>query len=215
VVAGLAIPRFLILAVAAVAVWMVGSGLVIPFFNIWFQRAHGLAIARIGAIFAGAQAVTALVVFASGEAASRIGPGRVLLAWTLLMPPVLWLLVPAEGLALAIALFAVQGFVAPATNPLIDQLLLERAPRGRQGAVSSWRNAATELSGLAGAAGGGFMLERASFALLFSVAGAFAAAGAAGLALVFRGARGSSADQRASPEADAGTRIETLPRATS
>jgi predicted MFS family arabinose efflux permease len=217
---GVRIPLPLLVAVLVVAVWMTAGGMVIPFFNLYFQREHGLSIARIGALFAVAQAITAAVVFASGELASRIGPHRLLFAWTLVLAPVVWLLVPAETLTLAIALYLVQGFVPPATNPLIDQLLLERAPRGREGVVSSWRNAATELSGFAGASGGGFLLERGSFGALFATAGALAASGAAGLALVIRRLRRNGdafgmRDQVPSAEAGDAMRSDTLPRTSS
>lgn len=189
--AALRIPRPLVLGVLAVALWMTAGGLVIPFFNLYFSRVHALPVARIGALFASAQAVTALALFASGEAAGRLGAMRVLAAWTLLFAPVLWLLPLADALPLALALYLVQGIVPPATNPLIDQVLLERAPADRQGAVSSWRNAATETSGLVGASVGGGLLQAGSFGLLFGVAGAVAAAGAAALVGWLRAQRGA------------------------
>ena len=52
------------------------------------------------------------------------------------------------SLGLATVLYLVQGFVSPATNPLIDQILLELAPASRRGMVSSWRNAATATPSL-------------------------------------------------------------------
>ena len=177
----LRIPPALAAGVLAVFVWMVAGGLVIPFFNLYFSRMHDLPVARIGGLFAIAQALTALALVASGEAAGRLGARRVLAAWTLLFAPVLWLLPLADALPLALGLFFLQGLVPPATNPLIDQVLLERSPPGRQGAVSSWRNAATETSGLVGAALGGRLLEAASFGALFAAAGVVAAAGALGL----------------------------------
>ena len=182
----LRIPPVLAAGVLAVFVWMVAGGLVIPFFNLYFSRIHDLPVARIGGLFALAQALTALALVASGEAAGRLGARRVLAAWTLLFAPVLWLLPLADALPLALALFFLQGLVPPATNPLIDQVLLERAPPGRQGAVSSWRNAATETSGLIGAALGGRLLEVASFAVLFGVAGVVAAVGSLGLVVWLR-----------------------------
>jgi predicted MFS family arabinose efflux permease len=80
----------------------------------------------------------------------------------------------------------VQGLIAPATNPLIDQLLLERAPRDRHGLVAGWRNAATEGSGALGASAGGRVLDAGSFSTLFVIAGAVAAASSAVLTLALR-----------------------------
>ncbi|MBI4540929.1 MAG: MFS transporter [Gemmatimonadetes bacterium] len=190
--AGLRIPRPLVTLVVLVAVWMTAGGLVIPFFNLYFQRVHGAAPDRIGWIFAAAQALTAAVIFGSGAAAGRVGVRCMLAAWMLLFAPALWVLAAAGALPLAIALYLLQGIVPPATNPLIDQVLLERAPRSRHGAVSSWRNGATELSGLVGAGAGGALLEAGSFDLLFAVAGAVALGGAVALILGLRRA-GSAA----------------------
>jgi len=175
---GVGVPADIAKLVVIVAVWMTAGGLVIPFFNIYFLRQHALDVARIGLLLGGAQALTALIVFASGDVAARLGTRRVLLLWALPFAPLLWGLGVAAALPLAVALFLIQGFIPPATNPLIDQVLLERAPPGRQGAVSTWRNAATEFAGLAGAAAGGALLEATSFRTLFTVAGAVAAIGA-------------------------------------
>ncbi|HEX5727303.1 MAG TPA: MFS transporter, partial [Longimicrobiaceae bacterium] len=170
-------PRLAALA-GLVAAWMLASALVLPFFNLYFRREHDLPIGRIGVLFAGVQAVTALAIFVSGEAAARVGPRRTLAFWTLVFTPALWALAGAQGVGIAVALYFVQGIVPPATNPLIDQLLLERAPPGREGTVSSWRNAATDGAGLVGASLGGVVLERGSFQLLFGIAGGVALAAA-------------------------------------
>jgi predicted MFS family arabinose efflux permease len=179
--AALRIPTHLLGLIAMIAVWMTAAALVLPFFNLFFQRVHNLPMGRIGVLFGIAQAVTALVLFASGELAARKGTRRVLGVWLLVFAPVLALLPLAATLPFAFALYLVQGAVAPATNPMIDQLLLEQAPPGQRGAVSSWRNAATELSGVIGAGAGGFILESAGFSPLLLTAALVAALGAIGL----------------------------------
>lgn len=165
------VPRGLALLVLLFALWMIAPALVTPFFNIYFQRTHGLALGSIGLIFAMTHLVTAAVIFGSGELASRLGPSRTLALWVVLFGPMLWGLATGPVLSIAVALYLMQGMVSPATNPLIDQILLERAPDGRLGAVSSWRNAATEVSGIVGASVGGVVLEVSSFAVLFVAAG--------------------------------------------
>jgi MFS family permease len=198
-------PRYIVAGVLLVAVWMTASALVLPFFNVYFAREHEMAVVRVGLVLGAAQAVTALALFASGEAAQRLGPGRVLVAWMLVFAPLLWALGAVDALALAVPLFLLQGFVAPATNPLIDQVLLDRAPASRHGAVSSLRNAATEVSGLVGASVGGRLLAAVGFGGLFTVAGGVALAGAAGLALWLR---------RAYASGGSSTRTDTLPRSS-
>ncbi len=183
---GLAIPSTVAVLVVLVVVWMSAGGLVIPFFNIFFLRAHGLAVDRVGYILALSQALTAVVIFGSGEIATRLGPRRTLAVWMFLFAPTLWGLAAASAVGLAIVLFLIQGLVPPATNPLIDQILLEQAPEKQRGAVSSWRNGATDVSGLAGASAGGLILERGSFDTLFGVAGAVALLGAASLIIALR-----------------------------
>jgi hypothetical protein len=83
-------------------------------------------------------------------------------------------------------LYVLQGIIPPATNALIDQLLMEHAPPERRGAVSSWRNAATEAGGFAGASGGGYLLERSAFGTLLGAAGSVAVLGAGLLVFGFR-----------------------------
>ncbi len=181
------IPLTLVIAVVLVALWMTGSGLVLPFFNIFFERAHDLSVGRIGLVLASSQALTAVALLGGAEVAARFGPRRALVVWMLIFPPALWLLAIADAFPLALGLFLVQGIVPAATNPLIDQVLLERAPAGREGAVSSARNAATETSGLVGASIGGRLIEIGSFGTLFATAGAVALTGAVGLLAWLRG----------------------------
>jgi MFS family permease len=179
--ASLRIPAHLLGVIGMVCVWMTAAALVLPFFNIFFQQVHHLPMARIGVLFGIAQAVTALVLFASGELGARKGTRRVLGFWLLIFAPVLALLPLAATLPFAFTLFLMQGAVAPATNPMIDQLLLEQAPANQRGAVSSWRNAATELAGVVGAAAGGFILASAGFTPLLLTAALVGALGAIGL----------------------------------
>lgn len=180
--------------VVLVGVWMAGSALVLPFFNVFFERVHALPIARVGVILALSQALTAVALAGSAEVAARLGPHRALIAWMLMFPPVLWLMGMADALPLVTVLFLIQGVVPAATNPLIDQVLLERVRSERHGAVSGARNAATELSGLLGATAGGRILEALSFGALFGVAGGVALSGAVGLSLWLRRLQSAGGD---------------------
>ncbi len=165
-------PRSLGPSIASIACWMVGPALVMPFFNIFFSREHQLDISLIGVIFGVAHLGTALVMIGSGEAAARSSPRSVLRVWMALFPPVLLALAATGSVGMAVGLYFLQGLVSPATNPLIDEILLERAAPSRRGMVSSWRNAATEIAGIAGAGAGGLVLRHASFDALFGLAGA-------------------------------------------
>jgi predicted MFS family arabinose efflux permease len=167
--------------IAAVFVWMLGAALVLPFFNLYFQRVHALEVEDIGLIFAATQALTAVAVFGGGELAQRLGPRRAFGVWATLLPSALLALVLGPGAWLAVPLFAIQGLPSPATNPLLDEIVLDAAPPEQRGAASSWRNGATEASGLVGAGLGGVLLERAGFGLLMAVAAAVAALGALAL----------------------------------
>jgi MFS family permease len=169
------LPRNLAVLVGLVFAWMTASALLIPFFNLYFLRAHDVAMDRIGLLMAGAQALTALAIVASGEAAARRGPVLMLAVWATLFAPAVFALAMGPALTLAAVLFLVQGIAAPATYPLVDQVLLERAPANRRGVVASWRGVATEGSGLLGAAVAGVVLEAASFPVLFAAAGALGA----------------------------------------
>jgi predicted MFS family arabinose efflux permease len=174
-------PRSLGPSIVAIACWMVGPALVTPFFNIFFSRQYQLDVSLIGVVFGVAHLGTALVMVGSGEAAARTSPRSVLRIWMALFPPVLLALAATGSVGLAVGLYFLQGLVSPATNPLIDELLLERAAPSRRGTVSSWRNAATEIAGITGAGAGGLVLRHASFDALFGLAGAVGVLG--GLAL--------------------------------
>ena len=186
---GLAVPREVGRLVLAVFVWMLGAALVLPFFNLYFQRVHGLGVARIGWVFAAAQALTAVVVFGGGELAQRWGPRRAFGVWGALFPAALLAMLVVPGAAPAVLLFVLQGLPGPAANPLLDEIVLDTAPPERRGAASSWRTAATEGSGLVGAALGGVLLERFGFSPLLALAAAVGGAGGWALWRSFRGAR--------------------------
>ncbi len=178
-------PRLLALA-GAVAVWMLAAALVMPFFNVYFARVHGLPVRTVGLVFGFAHVVTAGGLLASAEIAARRSPERALRLWLVVPAIALVALALAPGVGVAVALYLVQGLVGPATNPLIDQLMLERARPDRRGALSSWRNTATELSGVTGATIGGAVLASASFATLFGLAAGVAVLGACALIVALR-----------------------------
>lgn len=181
-------PRLLVLT-GAVAIWMLAAALVMPFFNVYFARVHALPVRTVGLVFGLAHVVTAAGLLASAEIAARRSPERALRLWLLVPPIALLALALSPALGVAVALYLAQGLVGPATNPLIDQLMLERARPDRRGALSSWRNTATELSGVAGAAFGGAVLASASFATLFGFAAGVAVLGAGALIAALRWAR--------------------------
>lgn len=177
--------------VLLVAFWMLASALVLPFFNIYFVDRFAMPVPRVGALFALAHVLTAAILVGAAELARRWGPRRMLLVWMTALAPALFWLSMTETLTVAVALYFAQGLIAPATNPLIDQLLLERAPRERHGIVAGWRNAAAEGAGALGASGGGRLLDAGSFSTLFFVAGAVAVASAVLLTGALRARRAS------------------------
>jgi predicted MFS family arabinose efflux permease len=76
--------------------------------------------------------------------------------------------------------------VSPVTNPLIDQLLFRLTPTERHGLVSSWRNAAADVSAMVGASAAGVLLAGETFALLFVTAGVVGLVGALALVVGLR-----------------------------
>jgi predicted MFS family arabinose efflux permease len=186
----LALPREVRALVPLVAAWMLAAALVLPFFNVFFHDRFGMPVSRVGAVFAAAHVAYAVMLVGAAELSRRWGPRRALVAWMVALAPTLWWLAATDVLGVAIALYVVQGLIAPATNPLIDQLLLERVSQDRHGIVAGWRNAATEAAGVLGASAGGRLLEVSSFSTLFVAAGAVAAASSAMLSVALRGRRG-------------------------
>jgi MFS family permease len=187
----------LLVGVLAVALWMTATSIVSPFFNLYFRDVHRLDVSRIGLLFGAAHLATAAVIAIGAEAATRWGTVRALSGWMLLLAPALLALAAGPAIAVGATLYLVQGLVAPATNPLIDVIVLEAAPRERRGVAASWRNTATELSGVLGPALGGAMLAARGFAGLFVLGAAVAVAGAG--ALIAWTLSGRPAAPRAAP----------------
>jgi MFS family permease len=156
--------------VALIGCWMLGPALVAQFFNLYFFKAFGLPVDRVGIVIGVSHVVIALVVVLSGELALRLGASRVLAGWLFFLGPVL-LLLPAVGLYPAVLLYFLQGLSQPSANPLIDQMLMEGVAPERRGAISSWRNVAADASAIAGASLGGWILTVGSFPALFITAG--------------------------------------------
>jgi predicted MFS family arabinose efflux permease len=188
----LRVPASIIVVALCVAVWMCAGGLVLPFFNLYFTNALKLPVEDVGLLFAAAQLIGAGAIFISGELAARFGALRTLTVWAFSFAPLLFGLSITQVLPLAVLLYVLQSMIPAATNALIDQLLMERAPADKRGAVSSWRNAATEASGFAGASAGGRLLDRGSFTLLLNAAAVVALAGAAVLVAALRRWRSSA-----------------------
>jgi MFS family permease len=164
-----------------VGVWMLGPALAAPFFNLFFNREHGLSIEGVGTLLGAASIGWAAAVIASGELARRVGVSRLLVVLLPAFAPAMAGLSVAGSLGLAATLFVCQGLVAPVTNALIDQWLLGQTPPDRQGTVSSWRQAAADGSAMAGASLGGYLLTTGSFGGLFLVSAAVGAVGAMAL----------------------------------
>ena len=190
--AQLRVPASFLVVAFCIALWMCAGGLVIPFFNLYFTNALHVPVEEVGLVFAAAQVIGAGAIFLSGEVAARFGALRTLTIWAFCFAPLLFGLSFTQALPLAVLLYVLQSMIPAATNALIDQLLMERAPADRRGAISSWRNAATEASGFAGASAGGRLLERGSFALLLNAAAVVALAGAAVLIGALRRWRASA-----------------------
>jgi MFS family permease len=174
-------PRGFLLLIALVGLWMMGPALLAPFFNIYFTRTFDLPIDRVGWIFALAHLVWAPLVFSSGSLAAKVGVQRLLSVTLLLFVPAVWSMAIVAAVGPAVALYVLQGAVSPITNPLIDQVLLQRAPVEKHGVVSSWRNMAADGSAMVGASLGGTVLAVRSFGWLFGLGGFVGLLGALGL----------------------------------
>jgi predicted MFS family arabinose efflux permease len=187
-----AIPVEVRVLVPAVALWMLAEALVQPFFNVFFADRFALSVAWIGTLFATALLVRAIVLAGAAELSRRFGPERALAWWMVAAAPSLIALAITRSMPVAVGLFVVQGFVAPATNPLIDQLLLERVREDQHGVVAGWRNAAAEIAGAVGATAGGHLLNATSFTPLLLVAGVIAAVSGVLLIRALRAGRAST-----------------------
>jgi MFS family permease len=180
------IPREVRTIVPLIAAWMLATALILPFFNVFFADRFAMPVSWIGALFASAHVGTAIVLIGAAELARRWGSQRMLAVWIVVYAPCLWGLAASTVLSVSVGLYVLQGLIAPVTNPLIDQLVLERVTPERHGVVAAWRNAAAEASGAVGASVGGWVLDATSFSALFGIAGVVAALAGAGLLVALR-----------------------------
>jgi predicted MFS family arabinose efflux permease len=172
--------------VAAVWLWMLGPALAAPFLNLFFARRLAMPVVQVGVVFAAANLLWGALVLVSGDVAARVGRARLLMLALAAFAPAMWGLSLASATGFAIGLFLLQGAVSPITNPLIDQLLLERVPPARHGVVSGWRNAAADLSAMVGASLGGRLLADTGFTPLLVWAGLVGLVGGIALVAVLR-----------------------------
>ena len=218
--AGLRVPALFMGLALIIGIWMSASGLVLPFFNLFFHRVHGMPVSQVGALFAAAQLVSAFALVVTGELSNRFGAARTLTWLAVAFAPLLWGLAVSSVLGVAMVLYVLQNIVPPATNALIDQLLMTHAPLEKRGAISSWRNAATEGSGFVGASAGGFLLERWSYRGLIGTAGTIALLGALLVIGAFRrlqhwaGAHASAPAESAAQQSEEPLTIDTADRTT-
>jgi MFS family permease len=166
-VSALTVPRSAAIALAAVTAWMLTDAIVQPFLNILFTDRFAMSVASVGSLFGAALALRAVALIGAAETARRWGPWPALVLWIAISVPSFAIIAATHAASVAIGAFMIIGFLGPATNPLIDQLMLERIPVDRHGAVASWRNIGAEATGAVGAAVGGRVLEASSFPMLF------------------------------------------------
>jgi len=178
--------RRLYVVIAAIALWMLGPALAAPFLNIFLTRRFAFSLAEAGLAFAAAHLLWGGAVLLSGRLGERGGVMRLFTASIGAYAPIMVALAFTGSLPFALFLFGCQGLVGPLTNPLIDQLLLGPAPVARHGTLSAWRNAAADVSALAGASLGGVLLARSSFTGLFVISAAVGLGGGLLLIRAFR-----------------------------
>ncbi len=114
-----------------------GSGLFMPFMNLYFSGVHAAGSEAIGIVFTLASAVALLMTMASPILAQRFGKVRATFLCQALAIPLLVGLALIGNFYVASALYAVRMGLMNMVNPLMDSFAMEIVPARRRVVFSS------------------------------------------------------------------------------
>jgi predicted MFS family arabinose efflux permease len=137
-----------------------GAGLTIPFLNLYFRDRFGLGPGPIGGIFAVAQVLTVGGFLLGPILARRFGPVRAVVGTELLSIPFFLLLALTGDLAVAVAAFWMRGVLMNMNHPVSAVFGMETVSPDQQTVYNSVRTFAWNLSWMASAATGGWLVHR-------------------------------------------------------
>lgn len=175
-----------------------GAGLVIPFMNLYFKDRFDCSSARIGAIFAVAQIVTAGASLAGPALARRFGILRTAVASQLLSLPFLITLGAEQHLSFAVVAFWMRATLMQASTPLVQTFVMEVLPAELRARSTSLNNLVWNLGWALSATMAGTIIEHFGYAVPFYFTAALYLIAAVTFYRAFRGRQGPGESVRVS-----------------
>lgn len=114
-----------------------GAGLIIPFLNLYFRDRFALSTDRIGALFAAAQAMTAVGYLVGPALAKRIGMIRMVVLAEVASIPFFLMLAFIRDLPLAVTAFLFRGALMNMNHPIATNFAMEAVGPARQALTNS------------------------------------------------------------------------------
>jgi MFS family permease len=140
-----------------------GSGISIPFLNIYFKDRFDLSTMSIGGIFAIGSLITAVIVMAGPRLAGRTGTVKAIVVLQLISLPFLLLLSFPQFLGLAILAFWLRGALMKTATPLFRSVVMNTVPQYFRGRAASVTVTLWHLGHSAGSLVGGKLISDSGF----------------------------------------------------
>lgn len=115
----------------------IGSGLVVPYLNLYFTNRFSVSLSGMGLLLSLGQAMTIVSMLIGPSLASRIGQVKAIVAFQTLSLPFLLLTGFTNLLLVASVSFLFRQALMNAANPLVSATLMERVSSARQSLANS------------------------------------------------------------------------------
>jgi len=145
----------------------IGSGLSIPFLNIYFKNRFDLSTMVIGFIFGIGSLFTAFIVLKGPKASRKKGIVNVIVLFQLAALPFLVVLSVTQWLMLAIVAFWIRGALMKTATPLFKAVVMNMIPKEYRGRAASITVTLWHLGRSTGAYFGGKLIVQSGFFIPF------------------------------------------------
>ncbi|CAM2843381.1 MFS transporter [Paenibacillus sediminis] len=123
----------------------IGSGLVIPYLNLYFTNRFSVSLSAVGLLISLGQIMTIISMLIGPSLASRIGPVKAIVCFQLLSLPFLLLTGFTNILAIAAVSFLFRQALMNAANPIQSTVLIDRVSESSRGIANSMTQTAFTL----------------------------------------------------------------------
>ncbi len=146
-----------------------GAGFTVPFLSIYFSSEFGLKPTIIGYIFSGAAAITGVAVLISPLLVRRFGKLYAMIIPQAVSLPFILVLAHSRVVWLSVAAFWIRGALMNASNPVMNQIVMEKSPEERRPVIQNLMSLSWNLAWACSVAISGFMIKSRGYMLPFYI----------------------------------------------